>query len=336
MHRSGVPSARSTRWLQGQELARVAASPPPPPLALLALALLDVADTAHAQAGRHAPPNCPYHRSARGHQAACARQPTTMRAALVVMLSAALLGAAAGERTVCGAAACTRCRRGCFVRALRARFSHSQQLHPARACVAVTDLPPWRRAAAGREPSWYDCWCDGAPNCMCPSTDPPGGLSYDETPQFILFTHDDAITWTTDNRIRSVTDGPTNPNGCPTRATLFTSATNTDCGLAWSMWNDGYEIADHTQRHTAVRRGGGPRSGGMRAGTRLARWLAGCLPSHHRPLAPCLTLCSWAARPGSRRLRTPSCACAAGWPRSAACPRRPSRASGTRTCRRRR
>lgn len=90
---------------------------------------------------------------------------------------------------------------------------------------------------------------------MCPSTDPPGGLSYDDTPQFILFTHDDAITWTTDSRIRQVTDGKTNPNGCPTRATLFTSSTNTDCDLAWNMWNDGYEISDHTHRHTAVRSG---------------------------------------------------------------------------------
>jgi hypothetical protein len=42
--------------------------------------------------------------------------------------------------------------------------------------------------AAGEEPSWYNCDCSGRDNCMCPSTDPPGGLSVEDTPQFILFT----------------------------------------------------------------------------------------------------------------------------------------------------
>ncbi|EFN52371.1 hypothetical protein CHLNCDRAFT_138801 [Chlorella variabilis] len=103
-------------------------------------------------------------------------------------------------------------------------------------------------------PGWYDCDCQGRDNCHCPSTDPPGGLSLEDTPQFILFTHDDAIEWDTDKYMRDVCDGRYNPNGCPAVATMFTMSRGSDCELAYDLWKDGYEIADHTINHIAMPR----------------------------------------------------------------------------------
>jgi len=74
----------------------------------------------------------------------------------------------------------------------------------------------------GALPAWYKCDCSPRNNCHCPGTTPPGGLAPEDTPQFILFTHDDAILKLTDQSFRAVCDGRTNPDGCPFRATMFT------------------------------------------------------------------------------------------------------------------
>lgn len=101
-------------------------------------------------------------------------------------------------------------------------------------------------------PSWYECDCSQRDNCACPGTAPPGGLAPEDTPQFILFTHDDAIVTLTDQAFRSVCDGRKNPDGCPARATMFTQVMNTDCQLAKKLWEDGYEFATHTTNHIAM------------------------------------------------------------------------------------
>ncbi|KAI7845753.1 hypothetical protein COHA_000668 [Chlorella ohadii] len=103
----------------------------------------------------------------------------------------------------------------------------------------------------GAAPSWYSCDCGGRPNCMCPSIQHPAAdrIPLQEVPQFVLFTHDDAIVEKTDASMRAVCDGRYNPNGCPARATMFTMQYNTDCDLAYRMWKDGYEISDHTVTH---------------------------------------------------------------------------------------
>lgn len=53
-----------------------------------------------------------------------------------------------------------------------------------------------------------------------PQLDPPGGLPRGKAPQFVLFTHDDAITDSTASMMQSVTDGRA-ANGCPLTATMF-------------------------------------------------------------------------------------------------------------------
>lgn len=70
-----------------------------------------------------------------------------------------------------------------------------------------------------------------------------------ETPQFILFTHDDAITPSAEAAFRAILDGRRSANGCPAVATLFTLARGTDCQLLQGLYRDGYEVASHSLTH---------------------------------------------------------------------------------------
>ena len=106
---------------------------------------------------------------------------------------------------------------------------------------------------AGFGPPWYSCdsaSCSG--ECMCPSLTAPGALSPDEVPQFVLITHDDAITPLADMKVRSVTDGHRNPNGCNVPATWFVTTTGTDCNLAKTLLEQNHELAMHTISHPAL------------------------------------------------------------------------------------
>lgn len=79
-------------------------------------------------------------------------------------------------------------------------------------------------------PSWYLCSCGGngaAPGCVCPSTAPPGGLPPAATPQFVLFTHDDAITSEAFGAFREILGGLQSARGCKAAATLFTLSRGT-------------------------------------------------------------------------------------------------------------
>ncbi|KAL4421045.1 hypothetical protein ABPG77_007520 [Micractinium sp. CCAP 211/92] len=86
-----------------------------------------------------------------------------------------------------------------------------------------------------------------------PSLSPPGGLDPKDTPQFVIFTHDDAIMQDTYNAMTSVTNGQASLDGCPAVATMFTLVTGTDCELAVKLFDAGYEIADHTITHRSVK-----------------------------------------------------------------------------------
>ena len=103
-------------------------------------------------------------------------------------------------------------------------------------------------------PDWYNCTADNcvAPDCMCASIAPPGGLAPEETPQFILITHDDAINPLSDKVIRSVTNGRVNPNGCNVPATWFTLQLGSDCAFVKKLWEQNHEIALHTVTHAAL------------------------------------------------------------------------------------
>lgn len=62
---------------------------------------------------------------------------------------------------------------------------------------------------------------------MCPSVAPPAGLAPADTPMFVLFTHDDAISAASYSALRAVLDGAASANGCSAAATLFTLARGT-------------------------------------------------------------------------------------------------------------
>lgn len=101
-------------------------------------------------------------------------------------------------------------------------------------------------------PSWYKCdptTCTAAKNCVCPSTSAPGGLKPEEIPQFILFTHDDAVDENANKVVRGVSDGLKNPNGCPVPVTWFVTKYGTDCSLIRGLYADHHEIATHTITH---------------------------------------------------------------------------------------
>ncbi|KAG2022544.1 hypothetical protein CC2G_000285 [Coprinopsis cinerea AmutBmut pab1-1] len=87
------------------------------------------------------------------------------------------------------------------------------------------------------------------PTCQCASTSPPGGLSPSETPQFIVFTADDAIQSYTLDAVNQFLAHRRNPNGCAPKMTYFTSLGFTNYTLVTDWYAAGNEIADHTMTH---------------------------------------------------------------------------------------
>jgi LysM repeat protein/peptidoglycan/xylan/chitin deacetylase (PgdA/CDA1 family) len=80
----------------------------------------------------------------------------------------------------------------------------------------------------------------------------PGGLAAADVPQFVLISHDDAIGHLADGKVRAITDGHKNPNGCNVPATWFVTSTGTECNLAQKLLADNHEIALHTVSHAAL------------------------------------------------------------------------------------
>jgi hypothetical protein len=91
-----------------------------------------------------------------------------------------------------------------------------------------------------------------APNCMCASTKPPGGLSLSDVPQFITLTADDAIQSYTIDALNSLVNGRKNPNGCNVSTTYFTSLDYTNYSMVTDYFVAGNEVADHTITHVGV------------------------------------------------------------------------------------
>ena len=89
-------------------------------------------------------------------------------------------------------------------------------------------------------------------SCQCPSLTNPGGLPPSEIPQFVLVTHDDAISELSNFVVRSAIDGFKNPNGCNVPATWFTTSTGTVCELAKKLYDENHEIAIHTVNHAQL------------------------------------------------------------------------------------
>lgn len=96
--------------------------------------------------------------------------------------------------------------------------------------------------------------CDVAvctlPDCHCASTQPPGGLTPAEVPQFLMVTFDDAIHGYTEELISAFMSGLTNPNGRLVPMTYFTNVQYTVPEVARGLYVAGHELANHTATHT--------------------------------------------------------------------------------------
>jgi hypothetical protein len=69
-------------------------------------------------------------------------------------------------------------------------------------------------------------------------------------PQFVLFTHDDAVAEDTHTLMLAVTDGQKSAtNDCPAVATMFVTTANgaNDCELMMDLYNKGYEVCGPSQ-----------------------------------------------------------------------------------------
>lgn len=89
------------------------------------------------------------------------------------------------------------------------------------------------------------------PSCRCASTDIPGGLTVDETPQIVMFSFDDGLRDQDYSTYYSkVFGGRKNPNDCPISLTYFVSHDYTDYALVEHVKSvDRAEIADHSVTH---------------------------------------------------------------------------------------
>ncbi|KAF8079249.1 hypothetical protein FPV67DRAFT_1404049 [Lyophyllum atratum] len=87
------------------------------------------------------------------------------------------------------------------------------------------------------------------PNCNCASASPPGGLKPSDTPQFVVFTADDAVQSYTLDAVNQFLAHRKNPNGCPPKMTYFTSLNYTNYTLVTDWYVAGNEIGDHTMTH---------------------------------------------------------------------------------------
>jgi hypothetical protein len=88
------------------------------------------------------------------------------------------------------------------------------------------------------------------PNCLCPSTSPPGNLDPKKIPQFITLTFDDSVNEPLWKSLQTAISNRTrNPNGCPLSATFFISTQFTDYSYVQGLFSSGHEIATHTMNH---------------------------------------------------------------------------------------
>ena len=81
------------------------------------------------------------------------------------------------------------------------------------------------------------------PNCRCPGTDIPGGLSPKSTPQMVMLTFDDEVSAAYYGYFqRLFRPGRYNPNGCPVRGCLYVSGSGTDLDLVYPLYAMGLSL----------------------------------------------------------------------------------------------
>jgi len=108
----------------------------------------------------------------------------------------------------------------------------------------------------GTDPTSAGYSCDASkcklPNCRCAGTDIPGGISQSQTPQFIVFTADDAVQSYTINAVNNLLAHRKNPNGCTPKMTYYTQISYTNFTMVTDWFVAGNEIADHTMTHVEL------------------------------------------------------------------------------------
>lgn len=90
------------------------------------------------------------------------------------------------------------------------------------------------------------------PACRCAKYGIPGSLPYEETPQFVYLTYDDAINAKNIDHVRRIFDEANRGenNTCPTVGTFFVSHEYTDYALVNELYSQGHEIALHSITHS--------------------------------------------------------------------------------------
>ncbi|XP_077547169.1 chitin deacetylase 8-like isoform X2 [Haemaphysalis longicornis] len=89
-------------------------------------------------------------------------------------------------------------------------------------------------------------------NCLCMSSQPPGNLSVQEMPQFVMLTFDDAVNEENMDFYRHLLapgKRKNRANGCNMVATFFVSAGFTDYSFVHELHSVGNEIALHSITH---------------------------------------------------------------------------------------
>ncbi|CAH2244914.1 chitin deacetylase 8-like [Pararge aegeria] len=87
------------------------------------------------------------------------------------------------------------------------------------------------------------------PHCRCSTTNIPGGLAPNNTPQFVLLTFDDGVNVNNIILYRQLLRNRVNSNRCRAAATFFVTHEYTDYTLVNELYNEGHEIALHSISH---------------------------------------------------------------------------------------
>jgi len=116
-------------------------------------------------------------------------------------------------------------------------------------CLALMADPARAEVECEKAPVCDEEECLLEDGCACSHTTP--GLAWEETPQIVYLTFDDAFTELAENLFYSgLFNGQfKNPNGCPIRATHFLSHMYTDYELVHEYWTMGHEFATHSITH---------------------------------------------------------------------------------------
>lgn len=86
------------------------------------------------------------------------------------------------------------------------------------------------------------------PECQCASNSPPGGLTPDQIPQFVLVSHDNALDGLPYKLVQGILGKKEQSNGCPVPVTWFAMFYHSDCNVAQDAIAKGDEVAMQTNR----------------------------------------------------------------------------------------